>query len=958
MRLFIQHRITDQYNIARELAITMAVAMVVVPFQLTIAFTAPVSATVRQLNYHCPSHILNTVTFVMVASAASWYWPFILDAKSLPRTPRLQHLQEQHARLSLGLSALRVACRDEAGVAVAAAFRPPPSPTATPAPGPSFDAAAWRALLGAKKGTGLHFSPYRQLPPMVLGACCGPHDAVAWWLRHACCRGPCPACCRCQGPEGVPTRAWWAYDSTVDGLACSVGLHAACPLCRRCNCQRACTPHTCCAPGQGDTAGDRYLAGPSVQQGVMVDDSSGPATTSRGEVPCVLWRPLAMRCCDFHAYAAAGVVWSGLLGTHQHSPALFCPCCRGSTEAAADSVDAREEAVLCAADGTPMCVPSVLRSGDLDGEVHAVRLFLQRLSPAQQQLLSVTQNAMRAVEKLADATSSSGGAEQGSDGEDEEVLVQSAMDTSGTSSVYESAFMRGLAWLLCVTTEDDEAAAPYPAGDADKGGTASPASESSEEEASLATRKLSLWEAARVKRSNPQALAAVWTLPAVIMHPEACLILRHHSRSCLCPELVDFIVAVREYKRRLAIAYGAFSAAARDVSSASDSFVVPGSGQHSDPSTTDPVTVLPSPQLCVWLGLVDKHKLPPTSSPAAAALPQPRTRWPTASGAGAARATFAAGLNLFSPQYLHRAGASSSDGGSGTATTTPAAPQQPQAPPRSPDRAMAAATANPAAPPTPSPQSSRPPRHEVEGGGSWMAGVTLARQLGTGSLSAFGPAGSISDIGSALYGEALRRVSGLELRFAPLTKQGAALPRLSPTSTRQMVQGLLKTFLVQGAPLEVNVSSALRARTLHEASAVCGPEVLDGLQVGAVTPASQRRGRAFSTAPVPSTLAETAAVSHQGSDPQAAVQVQLDTTLRLACLLDEALVEVLKLVDVNVLPSLFESDVGRRLGLLRLRAKHKSRLAGGSGSLHGWLPAVSSSGSDKAGGSVTLARHV
>jgi hypothetical protein len=102
---------------------------------------------------------------------------------------------------------------------------------------------------------------------------------------------------------------------------------------------------------------------------------------------------------------------------------------------------------------------------------------------------------------------------------------------------------------------------------------------------------------------------------------------------------------------------------------------------------------------------------------------------------------------------------------------------------------------------------------------------------------------------------------------------------------------------------------------------------------------AQRRLQAFIGAPAPSTLKDVRAVAQALQDvlaqPEqggttaacatALLQVTSNALTRMACVFDDVALEVLKLLDENVAVSLPQSDVGKRLVLVRFRKRTMGR---------------------------------
>ena len=155
----------------------------------------------------------------------------------------------------------------------------------------------------------------------------------------------------------------------------------------------------------------------------------------------------------------------------------------------------------------------------------------------------------------------------------------------------------------------------------------------------LATIPLSAAALARVEDASASTLGALWSLPKLVMHPIACAILREHCKACLCPELLDFVVAVRESKRRLVHAKAHIRAVWGELLAAQVASGIAPLHPYAQPSA--------SAALVVWLGLGGARG----AVPSAAVGVKPRSKRAARGGKAAARVEFMAGFGMFAPKY-------------------------------------------------------------------------------------------------------------------------------------------------------------------------------------------------------------------------------------------------------------------------------------------------------------------
>jgi len=576
----------------------------------------------------------------------------------------------------------------------------------------------------------------------------------------------------------------------------------------------------------------------------------------------------------------------------------------------------------------------------------------------------------------------------------------------------------------------------------------------------LATVPLSMAALSRVQDANPTVLGALWSLPKLAMHPIACAILKEHCKACLCPELLDFVVAVRETKRRLLHARSHISHAYRDLMAAQVASGNPPLHPYARPA--------PSTALMVWLGLGgDAHGAVPSS----AAGVKPRSKRAARGGKAAARAEFISGFGMFALKYSplvqpskrkngrkaptasrdKRSGtttdselmAMSSSGGGGSTSMysatgvqtstilsySPAGNQDSMMPGSLQQEASGSALFDLESPPlhrNASGQAKHSSAADKPGDGSVSTYTSSAASLDcpsrTGAADARVvtiPGGSAGSSDSHRHGKAQRNNSmtshssvvsdvlqldlyahalmslqqGLpdeeqaKLRFQQLHKtavatdtntlmlgrNGAAaaassatesgagtdsrsgddlhvtLPELDVAGVVAMVNKMFSVFLNPGAPLEVNISNAMRVRLtseLHEvfdvppalAQGQPHPRLDFACPPGPKSAVAQRKLADYIKAPDASTLGDvnaawldfkTATGDDSGERQLVAaiqlLQVSLNAVTRMACVFDDVALEVMKLLDENVVSSLPQSDVGKRLALVRFRQRAQRR---------------------------------
>lgn len=152
-------------------------------------------------------------------------------------------------------------------------------------------------------------------------------------------------------------------------------------------------------------------------------------------------------------------------------------------------------------------------------------------------------------------------------------------------------------------------------------------------------------------------------------------------------------------------------------------------------------------------------------------------------------------------------------------------------------------------------------------------------------------------------------------------------PPLPQDALVRVVNAMVGTFCAPDAPLRLRVPDVVRAALMDEAVAV-----LSGGSGGtplAVAPPPLPRGGAErdtrvagTAAPVPCSLG--CVVAAEGGGLEGDFQAKVNVALRVGCLFDGILVEVLREVEGCVLGTLFESGVGRRLSLLRFKRRGRA----------------------------------